>query len=80
MIGSCFDGKERDPALPAAPAEPEMVKYLDPSKAMRRLGWKPKIRLPEGLRITLEWYRANIHAIALLEDEDLDLIADRRAA
>jgi nucleoside-diphosphate-sugar epimerase len=80
MIGSCFDGRERDPALPAAPAEPEMVKYLDPSKAMRRLGWKPKIRLPEGLRITLEWYRANIHAMAPLEDEDLDAIANRRAA
>lgn len=32
---------------------------LDSSKAMRELGWKPKISLDAGLRKTVDWYRSN---------------------
>jgi nucleoside-diphosphate-sugar epimerase len=35
---------------------------LDNAKALAELGWKPAIALEEGIRSTLEWYRA--HAAA----------------
>ncbi len=33
--------------------------WADISKAERRLGWKPRTTLDEGLRLSVEWYRAN---------------------
>ncbi len=33
--------------------------YADISRASRRLGWKPRTDLAEGVRRTVEWYRAN---------------------
>jgi dTDP-glucose 4,6-dehydratase len=32
---------------------------IDPSKLERELGWKPKIPLEEGIRLTIDWYREN---------------------
>lgn len=32
---------------------------LDPSKLRGELGWQPRIPLDEGLRATIEWYRAH---------------------
>lgn len=32
--------------------------YLDPSKAMRELGWQPRYSLREGLEATVTWYRS----------------------
>ncbi len=32
--------------------------YLDASKARRMLGWRPLVRPSEGIRRTIEWYRA----------------------
>jgi dTDP-glucose 4,6-dehydratase len=32
---------------------------IDCTKAERELGWKPQVRFEEGLRGTIEWYRAN---------------------
>ncbi len=36
--------------------------YLDASKARKRLGWKPKFSLEEGLDRTIAWYRNMIEA------------------
>lgn len=32
---------------------------LDSKKAAKELGWKPEIKLEEGLRETIDWYRSN---------------------
>ena len=32
---------------------------IDCSKAERELGWKPQVKFDEGLRETIDWYRAN---------------------
>jgi dTDP-glucose 4,6-dehydratase len=32
---------------------------LDSSKLRRELGWEPRVRFEDGLRDTVEWYRAN---------------------
>ena len=37
-----------------------MRKILD-NNFMRKLGWKPKIGLNEGLSKTLKWYKKNYH-------------------
>lgn len=34
---------------------------LDCSKARNRLGWRPRLDLEQGLRLTIEWYRAARH-------------------
>jgi CDP-glucose 4,6-dehydratase len=35
------------------------AQYLSADKAEARLGWRAEISLDEGLRRTIEWYRAN---------------------
>jgi nucleoside-diphosphate-sugar epimerase len=32
---------------------------IDPSRAEQRLGWRASMPFEEGLRRTIEWYRAN---------------------
>jgi CDP-glucose 4,6-dehydratase len=34
--------------------------YLDAGKARERLGWKPRFGMEEGLKRTIEWYRAHL--------------------
>ena len=51
-------GLELEPIFePARPGEIQRI-YLDASRARRLLGWEPKIPFPEGLRRTVEWFRA----------------------
>jgi nucleoside-diphosphate-sugar epimerase len=32
--------------------------FIDGSKVVRELGWKPKVSLEEGARLYVEWRRA----------------------
>ena len=51
-------GLELEPIFePARPGEIQRI-YLDASRARRLLGWEPKIPFREGLRRTVEWFRA----------------------
>ncbi len=36
------------------------AQYLSADKAETRLGWQPEVNLDEGLKRTIEWYRANL--------------------
>src|SRR5262245_25179788 len=36
------------------------AQYLSASKAEARLGWRAEVSLDEGLRLTIDWYRANL--------------------
>jgi CDP-glucose 4,6-dehydratase len=38
--------------------------YVDSSKLRERTGWRPEVGLEEGLRRTVEWYRAHPEALA----------------
>lgn len=67
LASRLFDGQEREPVL-LNPNEPRTkAKYLDNSKAIQRLGWKPSLGLKEGLRETIRWYIAHIGKIEHLE-------------
>jgi CDP-glucose 4,6-dehydratase len=35
--------------------------YLSPAKAEKALGWKPKYKLEQGLKETLQWYKDNLN-------------------
>lgn len=44
------------------PEKSEVLRLVsDNSKAKRLLGWEPQISLKEGLKITIDWVRENIH-------------------
>jgi UDP-glucose 4-epimerase len=43
-------------ALPDRPLEP--VRMTDVAASTREIGWRPRTQLPEGLRRTIDWYRA----------------------
>ena len=30
---------------------------IDPSKAMKELGWSPKVKFEEGIKLTIDWYK-----------------------
>jgi UDP-glucose 4-epimerase len=46
-------------AIHAAPRPGEVQRiYLDAARAKRVLGWEPQVGFKEGLRRTLEWFRA----------------------
>ena len=38
--------------------------YVDPTKIRELVGWQPEVDLEEGLRRTIEWYRAHPEARA----------------
>jgi CDP-glucose 4,6-dehydratase len=38
--------------------------YVDSSKLRALTGWQPRVELEEGLRRTVEWYRAHPEALA----------------
>jgi nucleoside-diphosphate-sugar epimerase len=37
--------------------------YLSAEKAEARLGWRAEVSLDEGLKRTIEWYRAHLNAM-----------------
>jgi CDP-glucose 4,6-dehydratase len=39
------------------------AQYLSSEKVEKRLGWRAKTGLAEGLRLTIEWYREHLHEI-----------------
>jgi CDP-glucose 4,6-dehydratase len=39
------------------------AQYLSSEKVEKRLGWRAKTGLDEGLRLTMEWYREHLHEI-----------------
>ena len=38
--------------------------YVDATKLRALTGWEPRVDLEEGLRRTIEWYRAHPQALA----------------
>tara|TARA_B100001750_G_C15493526_1_gene592747 strand:- start:1116 stop:2063 length:948 start_codon:yes stop_codon:yes gene_type:complete len=46
---------------PAKPGEVFQI-YLDPTKAMEKLGWQPDISLENGMRMTVDWFRRTMLA------------------
>jgi CDP-glucose 4,6-dehydratase len=40
--------------------------YVDSTKLTEMTGWRPRVELEEGLRLTVEWYRARPEALAHL--------------
>ena len=44
------------------------AQYLSSKMSETKLHWKPQIRLDEGLRRSVEWYRARLEAIAAVEN------------
>jgi CDP-glucose 4,6-dehydratase len=40
------------------------AQYLSSEKIEKRLGWRAKTGLAEGLRLTMEWYREHLHEIS----------------
>jgi nucleoside-diphosphate-sugar epimerase len=38
--------------------------YVDAAKIRERVGWRPQVELEEGLRRTIDWYRAHPEARA----------------
>ncbi|HTI82947.1 MAG TPA: CDP-glucose 4,6-dehydratase [Acetobacteraceae bacterium] len=59
------------------PHEAEAL-IVDASKARARLGWQPRLTLPEALRWTVEWYRrqaAGEPALALTDSQIAEYIA-----
>jgi CDP-glucose 4,6-dehydratase len=51
---------------------------LDSSKAIQRLGWKPRLRLEEALALTLEWYRGYANGLDLraLTEEQIETFSN----
>jgi CDP-glucose 4,6-dehydratase len=40
------------------------AQYLSADKAAERLGWQPEVNLDEGLKRSIDWYRANLAHLA----------------
>jgi CDP-glucose 4,6-dehydratase len=59
-----FAGKLEPRILLAHKIEREIdAQYLAADKIAQRLGWQAEVRLAEGLRRTIDWYRANLAQI-----------------
>ena len=41
--------------------------YVDPTKLSEVVGWRPAVGLEDGLRRTIEWYRAHPESLAPAE-------------
>lgn len=49
---------EHDLSQPSIPTS----LFLDCSKAKNALGWRPEVKIEDGIQKTLEWYKKNIYA------------------
>ena len=57
LVVSCYGkGSLKDISTEEAPHEAKIL-MLDISKAMFRLGWKPKLSLQEAIQFTIDWYK-----------------------
>ena len=52
---SRVSGIERDPEVAPARLGELQRSFLDPARAERELGWRPRHSLDDGLRATWEW-------------------------
>jgi CDP-glucose 4,6-dehydratase len=52
-------GSELEPDIQARASGELEEQYLDASAAHARLGWQAQIPLAEGIKRTVEWYRAH---------------------
>jgi len=54
-------GGERRPELGALPDRPmEPIRLAKTAETFARIGWKPQVSLREGLKRTVDWYRAEL--------------------
>ena len=56
----------------ALPEDDPKIRQPDIQKAMREIGWEPKIPLRDGLARTIDWYVAN----PVVEDTNVEYLAD----
>ena len=50
-----------EPAIPGTGSPPEDIprQFVDAAKLRKLTGWAPEVDLPDGLRRTIDWYRAH---------------------
>jgi CDP-glucose 4,6-dehydratase len=58
LITKIFTGELIEPIILMKPSGVLQKTCLDISKAEQLLGWRPQIRLEDGLKETIEWYRS----------------------
>jgi nucleoside-diphosphate-sugar epimerase len=46
-------------ALPQRPGDPPLLE-ADVGRLEREVGWRPSVPLEEGIRSTVEWWKANV--------------------
>jgi CDP-glucose 4,6-dehydratase len=62
LLCSAWPGARWDSDGGDGPAEAKHL-ALDSSKAAARLGWRPRMALPDAVRVTLEWYRCALSGV-----------------
>ena len=68
LIAHIADLLDRTPRIERRPAHPADMPatWADVTRAWELLGWAPEVPFEEGLRRTVEWYRANRSLVAQL--------------
>lgn len=67
LVSQAFDGQTRDPII-ENPVEPKTkMKFLDPTKARKKLAWQWTRRIDVGIRQTIEWYRSSAARVQHLQ-------------
>jgi len=60
LVEDTLGKKARVNYLPFQKTDME-VTWADIAKASRLIGWKPRVTLEEGIKLTIDWHRANQH-------------------
>ena len=71
------DGWQRSEELQAPHESPRL--QLDCTKAVERLGWRPKWDVPAAIEATVQWYRADHRAEAMRDFTDRQIAGYREA-